>query len=205
MDGTAMSAKRIDWEAIHRRMAQAETAVAHTERRSREETAAVLKARAADLAREDHRDGAPAERLEVLAFSLGKENYGIETRFVEEVAPIGELTPLPGSPQFVLGVVNVRGQVLSVIDIRILLDLPQRGRGEQDRVIVLRHRGMEFGILGNAILGVVPVPVNELQAALQTLSGAGADFLRGITRERMAVLDGSRLLTDERIIVREEV
>ena len=103
-----------------------------------------------------------------------------------------------------LGILNVRGQVLSVLDIRRLFDLPQKGVGDLDRIIVLHHGGMELGVFGNAILGVIQVPTDELQPGPSTLTGLRAEYLKGVTKDRMAVLDGARLLSDERIIVREE-
>ena len=200
-----MSAERIDWTEIHRRMAAAEAAIAHGGRASREKTKAVLKARAEALARESD-DGAGArEFLEVVSFLLGQEKYGVESRYVREVCPLNELTPLPGTPPFVLGIVNVRGKILSVIDIRKLFDLPQKGVGDLDRIIVLQHGEMEFGILGNSILGVVQVPTDELQPSLPTLTGLRGEYLKGVTPDRMAILDAARLLSDENIFVREEV
>jgi purine-binding chemotaxis protein CheW len=185
-------------------MAAAEAAIARVGHASREETSRILKARAAKLARETDDHAASSSILEVLAFMLGQEKYGIETRYVREVTPMNDLTPLPGSPPFVMGIVNIRGQVVSVIDIRRFFDLPQRGVADQDRIIVLQYDGMEFGILGNSIQGVVQVAADELETMLPTLSGVRADFLKGVTGDRMAVLDGSRLLTDEKVIVREE-
>ena len=126
------------------------------------------------------------ECLEVVSFMLGQEKYGVETRYVREVCPLNELTPLPGTPPFVLGIVNVRGQVLSVIDIRKLFDLPQKGVGDLDRVIVLQHGGMEFGILANSILGVVQVPTDDLQPSLPTLDGPS----RGVSQGCHAGSDG---------------
>jgi len=199
-----MSAERIDWTEIHQRMAAAEAAIAQAGRASGDETRAVLKARAEALAREND-DGALArEYLEVVSFLLGQEKYGVETRYVREVYPLNELTLLPGTPSFVLGIVNVRGQVLSVIDIGKLFDLPQKGVGDLDRIIVLQHGGMELGILGNSILGVVQVPTDELQSSLPTLTGLRGEYLKGVTPDRMAILDAARLLSDENIIVREE-
>ena len=199
-----MSAEAIDWGSIHRRMAAAEAAVARVGHASPERTAEILKARAVRLAAESGDRPQAGSVREVLAFTLGQEKYGIETRFVREVTPMNELTPLPGSPAFVMGIVNIRGRVISVVDIRKLFDLVQRGVGDQDRIIVLQDEGMEFGILGNSILGVVPVTADELQPTLPTLTGIHADFLVGVTGQGMAVLDGARLLADERVIVREE-
>jgi len=199
-----MSVEGIDWTEMHRRMAAAEAAIAHVGRASPDETKALLKARAEALARESEESGRTRDMLEVVAFVLRQEKYGIETRYIREVCPLNELTPLPGAPSFVLGIVNVRGRVLSVIDIGKLFDLPQRGVGDLDRIIVLQHEGMEFAILGNAILGVVRVPADELQPSLPTLTGLRGEYLRGVTRDRMAILDGARLLADENIVVREE-
>ena len=199
-----MSVERIDWTEIHGRMAAAEAAVEHIGRASREVTRTALRARAEALARESDEGLHTRDSLEVVAFLLGQEKYGVQTRYVREVCPMNELTPLPGTPPFVLGIVNVRGQVLSVIDIGKLFDLPQRGVGDLDRVIVLQYGGMELGILGNSILGVEQVPADELQTTLPTLTGLRGEYLKGVARDRMAILDGTRLLADENIIVREE-
>jgi len=149
-----MSADRIDWAKIHRQMLAVEAAIAHDGRASRDKTRAVLKARAEALARENDDGGNTGDYLEVVSFLLGQEKYGVESCYVREVCPLNELTVLPGAPSFVLGIVNMRGKVLSVIDIRKLFDLPQKGVGDLDRIIVLQHGQMEFGILSNSILGV---------------------------------------------------
>jgi purine-binding chemotaxis protein CheW len=199
-----MSAERIDWTEIHQRMAAAEAAIAHAGRASGDETRAVLKTRAEALARENDDGALEREYLEVVSFLLGQEKYGVESCYVREVWPLNELTPLPGTPPFVLGIVNVRGQVLSVIDIRKLFDLPQKGVGDLDRIIVLQNGVMELGILGNSILGVVQIPTDELQPTLPTLTGLRGEYLKGVTPDRMAILNAARLLSDENIIVREE-
>ena len=98
---------------------------------------------------------------------------------------------------------NLRGRVLSVIDIRKLFDLPQKGVGELDRISVLHYERMELGLLSNTIIGVVKVPLDELQPSLPTLTGLSGDTLRGVTSDRMAMLI-RRLLADDSIIVREE-
>lgn len=199
-----MSAQRIDWAEIHRRMATAETAIARSGRATRDETLAILKARAKAVAREIEGSSRGEASLEVVCFLLGQEKYGIESRYVREVCPLNDLTPLPGAPSFVLGIVNVHGQVLSVIDIRQFFDLPQGGVGDLDRLIVLQHGSMEFALFCNAILGVVEVPTSELQSGLPTLTDLRAEYLKGVTGDRVAILDGARLLLDEKMIVREE-
>ena len=185
-------------------MAAAEEAIARNERATRDETLAILKARAKALARKIEGSLQGEASLEVVCFLLGQEKYGIESRYVREVCPLNDLTPLPGAPSFVLGIVNVHGQVLSVIDIRQFFDLPQGGVGDLDRLIVLQHGSMEFALFCNAILGVVEVPTSELQSGLPTLTDLRAEYLKGVTGDRVAILDGAKFLSDEKMIVREE-
>ena len=91
-----MSNGMIDWTDVYRRMAAAQEAISRVGRASRGETRAILKARAEALARESG-TGVPArESLEVVSFMLGREVYGIESRYVREVCPLNELTTLPG-------------------------------------------------------------------------------------------------------------
>jgi purine-binding chemotaxis protein CheW len=72
--------------------------------------------------------------------------------------------------------------------------------------VVIVHDGkMEFGILADAVLGVQDIMLSDLQPALPTLTGIREEFLRGVTRERMVVLDAQKLLSDKNIVVHEEV
>jgi purine-binding chemotaxis protein CheW len=170
-----------------------------------EERKKILKARAQALARRPVQEDTAAERLEIVEFLLSFERYGIESSFISEVYPLKELTPLPCTPSFVLGIMNVRGKILSVIDLRKFFDLPDRGLSDLNKVIILRNDAMEFGILADAILGARLIPVRELQQSLPTLTEVRADYLKGVTEERLVVLDGGAILADRRIVVHEEV
>ena len=103
-----------------------------------------------------------------------------------------------------LGIVNVRGQILSVIDIKKFFELPEKGLTNLSKIILLRAEQMEFGILADVILGVSRVSIGDIQPALPTLTGIREEYLIGISRERLIVLDGKKLLTDKSIIVHED-
>jgi purine-binding chemotaxis protein CheW len=171
---------------------------------SPEEKKRILRKRALLLAREPAAERAAGEVIDVIEFSLTGERYAVETSFVREVCPLREFTPLPGTPSFVFGLINVRGQIVSVVDIRKFFDLAGGGEGDMKRVIIVSGGGMEFGILADAIVGVLTIEVGEMQRSLPTLSGIREEFLRGITRDRLAVLDMERLLADGRIVVHDE-
>jgi purine-binding chemotaxis protein CheW len=131
--------------------------------------------------------------------------YGVESLYVREVYPLKELTPLPCTPPFVLGIINVRGQILSVVDLRQFFDLPAQRLTDLNKVIVLHDGTMAFGILADAILGVRVIPPDGVQPSLPTLTGIRAAYLKGVTGERLVILDAAKLLTDKALIVFEEV
>ncbi len=145
------------------------------------------------------------ERLKVIQFHLAHETYAIESAFVREVYPLKDLTPLPCTPAFIFGIVNIRGQILTVIDVKKFFELPDKGLTELNKVIVVRTPYMELGILADEIIGVRFIAPEELQSSLPTLTGVRAEYLRGVTSDRTVVLDAARLLADEKLIVCEEV
>ncbi|MBI5658273.1 MAG: chemotaxis protein CheW [Nitrosomonadales bacterium] len=195
----------IDWPALHLRIGQARAAAERGWAPDAEQAERILQARARAMAAEPHNTGAVAEQVEVVEFLLAHEKYAVESRHVREVLPLENLTLLPCTPAFVSGIVNVRGEIFSVIDIRKFFDLPDHGLPDRHKIIVLRSENLFFGILADAITGVRQIPLSEIQPSLPTLTGIREDYLKGVTPERTVILDAGKLLADERIIVREEV
>jgi purine-binding chemotaxis protein CheW len=171
---------------------------------SPEEKSAVLKARARVLAREPEEDTGPQESIEIIEFRLGGETYGIASAFVREVYPLKDFTPLPGTQAFVLGIMNVRGQILSVVDIKAFFNLPQKGLGDLNKVIILGDGLMEFGIVADQILGAHGIATDSIMASPAAVSGIGAEYLKGITGEGVIILDAQAILDDKEMIVQQE-
>ncbi len=194
----------LDWGAVHRRLEAIRTTLERGWTPTLEEKKRILQTRAQALAREPTREEATQEALEVVEFLLANERYGIEVPYVREVYPLKEFTPLPGTPPFVLGIINVRGQILSIIDLKKFFDLPERELTDLNRVIIIHNDHMQFGILADTILGVRAIPFTELQPLLPTLTGIREEYLRGITGERVVILDAQKLLLDKKILVHEE-
>ncbi len=169
-----------------------------------EQTLKTLKARARVLARKPSEQEQPSgDVLAVTEFLLALERYALEFRFIREICPLKELTPLPCTPPFVLGIMNLRGQILSVIDFRQYVGLPVKGITEQNRVVILKSGDMEFGILADAILGMRTLPRREIrQQPFQT--GILAHLIMGIAPDGCIVLDGEKILADRKIVVEEE-
>ncbi len=195
----------VDRNGIPRRLEAAGESPGCSRRLSSEERKKILRARAKQLA------GAPDRRLgsvgsaDAVEFLLAHERYAFYFSHVREACFVKEITPLPGVPPFVAGIVSVRGRILSVIDLKKFFDLSDRGLSDLNRLIVLSSGRMEFGILADAILGIRSLASEELQPALPTLTGTREAYLKGISRDGLIVLDAAKILSDKRIVVQEEV
>ena len=143
--------------------------------------------------------------LEILEFRLGIERYAVETPLVGEVYPLRDLTPLPCTPPFVRGIVNLRGHILPVLDLKRLFALPEDDLGDQHSLIVVRGAGLEFGLLADVIVGVRFIPMESLQSSLPTLTGLRDEYLKGVTAERLLVLDLARIVADPKIVIHQEI
>ncbi|MBI4832813.1 MAG: purine-binding chemotaxis protein CheW [Candidatus Lindowbacteria bacterium] len=170
-----------------------------------EEMRKILAARANALARKPKQTKDEGKRIEIVEFLVAHEHYGIESSFAGKVYPLQELTPLPCTPPFVCGIVNVRGQIVSVIDLKKFFELPEKGLTDLNRFIVVRNHKMEFGILVDDVIGIRNIPLAGIQQALPTLTGIREKYLKGVTDEQVVILDANKLLSDKGIIVNEEV
>lgn len=164
----------------------------------------ILRERARVLARPPPRDTS-GESIEVLEFSLADERYAFEARHVHDVQPLKELTPLPCTPPFLRGLVNVRGRLVPVIDLKKFFGLPEPGITDLHRVLLLRGADIEIGLLADAVEGVHAISLEGLQPSLPTMSGIRGEYLRGITADRLVILDAEAILADPRIVVDEDV
>ena len=165
----------------------------------------IFRARAKALAEETRGAEAGGQRIGVVEFRLAHERYAVESVHVREVLPLKDVTPLPCTPPFVLGLINVRGQILSVIDLRVFFDLPRAVATTATRVVVLRSGDMEVGVVADVVVEARSVPLADIRPALPTMTGIRETYLRGIAEGDLVILDAARLLADKSIVVNEEV
>jgi purine-binding chemotaxis protein CheW len=191
----------IDWKKVRRRLEAAQASLDSGFIQTAVDKNKILKARARTLAQRTEEEEPGQEYLEVLEFTLAYESYAIESARVSEVYPLTEITPLPGMPPFVAGIVNVRGEILCVIDIKKFFELPERGITDLNKIIIVQDGNIKLGILADAVAGIRKLDVGELETELPTLTGIRARYLKGVTRECMAVLDATKILSDEDIVI----
>ena len=195
------SAKAIDWEEVRRRLARSAEATEEALRLSPERAKAVMDERARALARVPAAPPKASEVLEIATFALANEHYGVETRYVREVVRLADYAPLPGAPAFLVGLLNLRGEILALIDLRTFFGVPARGLTDMARVLVLGDERAEFGVLADAAHEVTTLRVDEVHEPPESASGVGREYLRGVTAEALIVLDGAALLRDGRLII----
>jgi len=197
-----MGKQRIDWEAIHRRLALTTAIVSGDKGLDPAETNRILGDRAKAAAKRPAKTDV-AERIEILSFSIAGEIYAVETRYVQEVCQLKDMTALPCTPPFLAGAMNLRGRILAIVDLRIFFELAARGLTELNRIIVLKEGNEELGLLADSIDGIGSVTTADLRARLPALTGIREKFLKGVTGRMLAVLDGGRLLADASLKVNE--
>ena len=156
------------------------------------------------------------EWLDLVLVRLGREVYGFEARYVLDIRPVGFITLVPRVPEWVLGVTNVRGRVLSVLDLECFFDLPQGGGGfygGMGLLVLVEAEQMELALQVDDVLGVERMPASQIQEPAGMIRGLPPDYVRGVIlggetadNEEMAIiLDLPAMLADERLIVDERV
>ena len=170
-----------------------------------EQTKKILMDRAKILALEGKDETASGERIQIIEFRLSNEKYAIESVYIREVLPLKELAVVPCTPPYILGVINVRGQILSIIDLRVFFELPRQAATRATKIIVLSSNEMELGIVADAVTGARSIPLDQVHVGLPTLIGIREVYLRGVVGDDLVFLDAAKLLADKLIVVDEEV
>lgn len=173
--------------------------------RAPDEARRILVERARALAKPLDEAPSPGAIVEVLVFSLSGERYGIRAASVLEVIPLRDLVPVPGTPPAVLGIMNHRGRVLPVLDLRRVFELTGEGAGDSGRVVAARSGGSTFGLFAETIVAVVTVDAQALSARPSGSRGGRDPFVLAVTSDMVAVLDIEALADDPRITVNAEM
>ena len=123
-----------------------------------------------------------AQEIEMLSFLLSSEEYAVMVADVREVLKIRELTRVPNAPDYILGIMSLRGTILPVIDLCTRLGLKPTERNEKARIIVISTDDEDVGLIVDRVNSVIRVPPQSIKPAPEHVE-QGADFLRGIVRQ----------------------
>jgi purine-binding chemotaxis protein CheW len=142
-----------------------------------------------------------AEATEHLAtFFLAREEYGVDVRQVQEIRRVAEITSVPRAPEFVRGVINLRGRILPVLDLRRRLGLGEVAESRASRIVVVRVKERLLGLLVDGASQVLKIPVSQVEPPPEEVLRQGGDYIRGVAKldDRLIILvDLERLLANE--------
>ena len=165
----------------------------------------VLKKRAELLQITEEKTQHHGKQIDGLVFMLSNEKYAIDSTLVSEVIQVSDITPLPCTPAFILGIINIRGKILSVIDIKKFLNLPGKEGANLNKVIIVNCNNIELGILTDEIIGSTKIFLETLQKKLSTITEDKENYIVGVSTKRLIVLDIKGLLQNDKIVINEQV
>ena len=185
--------ERIDWDAVKRQLAAAGSALDNALVAGASRIDEVYRQRAAQMAKRHTERAAIARTITLLVFSLGAETYALPMGDLAEVLPSTQCTPAPRAAAEIAGVINLRGDLRSVIDLRLLLSVPESGEGSAESILMLRNRGGEVGLKVGRIEKVQTLREEDL--ATYDAAGAGGPnaYVKGLSPDKVIVLDAAAL------------
>ncbi|MDW3060551.1 chemotaxis protein CheW, partial [Vibrio sp. 1978] len=140
------------------------------------------------------------EVLQWVTFQLEEETYGINVMQVREVLRYTEIAPVPGAPDYVLGIINLRGNVVTVIDTRSRFGLMEGEVTDNTRIIVIESERQVIGILVDSVAEVVYLRSSEIDTTPSVGTDESAKFIQGVSNrdgKLLILVDLNKLLTDD--------
>ncbi|SDK07682.1 CheW protein [Ferrimonas sediminum] len=138
--------------------------------------------------------------LQWVTFRLDNETYGVNVMQVREVLRFSDIAPVPGAPHYVLGIINLRGNVVTVIDTRSRFALSQSDVTDTTRIVIIETESQVVGILVDSVAEVVYLRSSEIDSAPNVGTEESAKFIQGVSHrddELLILVDLNKLLTDE--------
>ena len=132
-----------------------------------------------------------------VAFRVSGESYGLSIELISEISKLFDTTPVPRTADFLVGIGNVRGSVIPIIDLAQRLRLAATPKGREARVLIVRHEDELYGLIVDEVLDVVTIAPEDLEDAPGAIAGSRGEYIRALTRledDILIVLELSTLL-----------
>jgi purine-binding chemotaxis protein CheW len=189
----SLPGKSFDWENVRRRLRESQVA-AETGLRDPERMEVVYRERAARLALR-HAEADTSATFGALVFTLGRERYAIELEDLVEVLPCSGYTPVPGAPQELLGVINLRGEIRPVVDLARVLELPKVADGDSGFLLLLHQQNREVALRVGQVENIRLLRPSELADPGQNGTYLAARYLKAVTSDTVMLLSTEALLS----------
>lgn len=140
------------------------------------------------------------ELLQLVSFGIGTEEFGVDILKVQEIIRMINITSVPNSPEFVEGVINLRGRVIPVIDLRIRLGMPKLEYGRDTRIVVVEINGKTMGFIVDSVSEVLRIPRSITEPPPPLTTGIDAEYITAIGKLENRLI----ILLDLEKVLREE-
>lgn len=146
--------------------------------------------------------------VQMVVFKLEKEEFAVDIHQVKEVLKMSRVTPLPQSAHYIEGVINLRGEVIPVVDLRKRFELPEGERAEQTRIIIVEIQDSNVGLIVDSVSEVLRLSSSAIQSPPERVAGTRTDLIKGVGKvadRLLIVLNLDKILATEEVIFLEEV
>ncbi len=128
--------------------------------------------------------------LQLVTFRIGVAEFAVDILAVQEIIRLLQITLVPRAPKYVVGVINLRGKVIPVIDLRIRFGMPPAERDSHTRIVVMEFNQRIVGFLVDAVSEVLRIPAATVEPAPPVVAGIGAEYIRGVgkLKDRLLIL-----------------
>ncbi len=136
--------------------------------------------------------------MQLVVFDLASEFYGVDIGDVREINRMQAITRVPGAPPFVEGVINLRGRVVPVVDLRKRLNLKVGEQTQESRIVVVDIGGRDVGVIVDAVSEVLRIPTTTIEPPSSMITNIESDYLRGIAKldaKLVILLDLNKVLS----------
>lgn len=193
--------KNWDWDAIRHKMEKASAAFVKGDTISEEENNKILKKRTAETAKVKVEELDTGEYLNVIEFELGSEHYAIETIYLKEVHRGDTIYKIPNTPDFIHGVINFRGKIITIVDLKSFFQLDSSNDEKTTSKIIVEINNVLLGFTVDRIIGIREIPSGNIQKTKLSLQKIKESFIKGINNETLIVLDIENIVNDKDIQV----
>jgi purine-binding chemotaxis protein CheW len=148
---------------------------------------------------DDGKTKADETLIQLVTFSIGEEVFGVDILAVQEIIRLLDITRVPRAPHFVEGVINLRGKVIPIVDLRKRFDLPEKNYDKSTRIIVINMESITVGFVVDEVSEVLRIPANMVDTPPGVVSGLDTDYIDGVGKlddQLLILLDLNRLLAN---------
>lgn len=130
------------------------------------------------------------ELLQLVSFKIGDEEFGVDILSVQEINRMSQITKVPNTSDFIEGVINLRGRVIPVMDLRVKLGMPRKEHGKNTRIVVVELKGQTIGFIVDEVSEVLRISKDITEAPPEMVGGVNSDYITSIGKleDRLLIL-----------------